>query len=126
MKKIKPFNGKTTCFICDVSDREDVRKKLELVKKEIGQIDNLINYSGIVSGKSFLENSGQEIGKNFFVNIVAIFGETRALFPEMVDKNCRHIITDASVSGIIITPRLIDYLSSKFADFGFDESVCSN
>lgn len=43
------------------------------VKKEVGDVDILVNNAGIVSGKSLLELTDEQIEKTFEVNVMAHF-----------------------------------------------------
>lgn len=41
----------------------------------------------------------------------------------MIARNAGHIVTMASVCGLAGSNRLVDYCASKFAAFGFNESL---
>ena len=43
------------------------------MKKEVGDVDILVNNAGIVSGKSLLELTDEQIEKTFEVNVMAHF-----------------------------------------------------
>ena len=41
----------------------------------------------------------------------------------MLEENSGHVVTIASMAGIVGVTKLVDYCSSKFAAVGFDESL---
>lgn len=110
-------------YRCDVSDREQIYQRAAEVKADLGPLDILINNAGIVSGRSFLELPDEKIEATFKVNTMALFWTTKAFLPEMIQRNTGHVVTIASASGLMGVARLADYASSKFAAFGFDESL---
>lgn len=115
--------AKAHAYPCDVSDNKAVYETAARVKDEAGPVDVLINNAGIVSGRSLLKCSDEQIEKTFAVNTLAHFWTTKAFLPDMVRRDRGHIVTIASAGGVIGTKRLVDYCSSKFAAFGFDEAL---
>jgi all-trans-retinol dehydrogenase (NAD+) len=93
------------------------------VLEEIGTIDILVNNAGIVSGKSFLEISDEQIIKTFQVNALAHFWTVRAFLPKMIENRNGFIVNIVSAAGMIGVYKQSDYGASKFAAFGFDESL---
>jgi len=76
-----------------------------------------------VSGKKLLENSNAMIKKTFEVNSIALAYTVKEFLPAMLEMNRGHIVTVASMAGVIATPGLADYSASKAAAIGFDESL---
>ncbi len=118
-------SGGYTCAVyhCDLSDRHQISAMATRALADHGHVDVLINNAGIVSGKTLLESSDEDIERTFAVNTLALFHMTRAFLPAMAAKGAGHIVTIASAGGIAGTARLVDYCSSKFAAIGFDESL---
>ncbi len=112
-----------TTFSCDITDRNEVYKKANEVKKQIGEVDILINNAGIVSGKPLLETTDQQIEATMRVNLLSLFWVTKAFLPNMVKKRYGQIVTIASAAGLIGVKGLVDYSASKFAAVGFSESI---
>jgi all-trans-retinol dehydrogenase (NAD+) len=114
---------------CDVSDREDVYAKAGALASQFGPVDVLVNNAGIVSkkgagdGPSFLNTSDDKIVKIIDINVLSLFWMCKAFLPSMIERNCGHIVTISSAAGIIGVNGLADYCVTKFAAFGFDESV---
>jgi all-trans-retinol dehydrogenase (NAD+) len=110
-------------MICDVSDRDDVYRQAKVLLGEMGPVYILINNAGVVSGSSVLEISDEKIIKSMKVNALAPFWTCKAFLPGMMEQNSGHIVNIASAAGIIGVMGLADYSASKFAVFGFDESL---
>lgn len=122
-EQIKTRGRQVAVYHCDVSDRTEVYRVAGMVKADFGKVDILINNAGIVSGKYFLECTDQQLEKSMNVNLLAHFWTVRAFLPEMVRAGSGHIVTISSAAGIVGASRLVDYCTSKFAAFGFDEAL---
>ncbi|CAG0918437.1 unnamed protein product, partial [Notodromas monacha] len=60
-------------FKVDLCKRDDVFRVAQLVQKEVGTVDILINNAGVVSGKSFLSTSDQQNILTMNVNAICHF-----------------------------------------------------
>jgi all-trans-retinol dehydrogenase (NAD+) len=116
-------------MICDVYDREDVYSKADKLVKEFGAVDILINNAGIVSkkeakdGLAFLGMGDDKIVKIMNINGLSLFWICKAFLPSIIERSSGHIVTISSAAGIIGVNGLMDYCVSKFAAFGFGESI---
>ncbi|MDR1176765.1 MAG: SDR family oxidoreductase [Treponema sp.] len=110
-------------YVCDVSRREEMYRSAEQLTKELGPVDILVNNAGIVSGKPLLEIPDEKIESTMAVNVLPLFWTVKAFLPSMLERNSGHIVTVSSAAGIIGVRGLSDYSASKFAAFGFNESL---
>lgn len=110
-------------FTCDLSNRHEIAATAKTTLAESGTIDILINNAGIVSGKNLLDLTDEEIERTFDVNVLALYWTVRAFLPAMQERDSGHIVTIASAASTAGAPKLTDYAASKFAAFGFDESL---
>jgi all-trans-retinol dehydrogenase (NAD+) len=110
-------------YTCDLTSRDKIAAVAARTLADGGPIDILVNNAGIVSGKTLLDISEQEIERTFQVNTLALFWTVRAFLPAMMERDSGHIVTVASAAGLAGTAKLTDYCSSKFAAVGFDESL---
>lgn len=122
-REIEKPGGSVTPYACDLSDRRAIYNTSEKVLKAHGKVDILINNAGIVTGKTLMDASDENILQTFNVNTLALFWTTRAFLPAMAKRDSGHIVTIASAGGLVGTSKLTDYCSSKFAAIGFDESL---
>jgi all-trans-retinol dehydrogenase (NAD+) len=110
-------------YACNVRDRAAVAAVAARTLVEQGAVDVLVNNAGVVSGKTLLDASDDDILRTFDVNTLALFWTTRAFLPAMIERGRGHVVTIASAAGIVGTSRLVDYCASKHAAVGFDESL---
>lgn len=83
----------------------------------------LINNAGIVSGKTTLELSDAMIEKTIQVNTISHLHTIREFLPGMIAGKRGHIVTIASMAGLVSTPGLSDYCASKYGAVAIDEAV---
>ena len=89
----KSFKG----YACDFSDREAVHAFANQVKKEIGQVDILINNAGTIMRAPAVEHSDEHWDKVIEVNLNAQFVLSREFGKEMVARGEGKIVFTASV-----------------------------
>ncbi|KAJ8336490.1 hypothetical protein SKAU_G00377100 [Synaphobranchus kaupii] len=110
-------------YLCDCSDKAEVYRVADQVKRDIGDVSILINNAGIVTGKKFMDAPDSLIEKTIEVNTMSHFWTCKAFLPAMMANNHGHLICIASSAGLIGVNGLADYCASKFAAVGFAESV---
>ncbi|CAJ1087284.1 epidermal retinol dehydrogenase 2-like isoform X2 [Xyrichtys novacula] len=110
-------------YTCDCSDKTEVYRVADQVKREVGDVTILVNNAGIVTGKKFMDAPDSLIEKTMEVNTMAHFWTYKAFLPAMVANNHGHLVSIASSAGLIGVNGLADYCASKFAAVGFAESV---
>lgn len=110
-------------YPCNLRDRAAIATTAAATLRDHGHVDVLVNNAGVVSGKTLLDASDDEVLRTFDVNTLALFWTTRAFLPTMLQRNSGHVVTIASAAGVVGTSRLVDYCASKHAAVGFDESL---
>lgn len=89
----------------------------------MGKVDILINNAGIVTCRTLLDLPDKAIENTYNVNILSHYWTVKAFLPEMMEQNKGHIVTVASVAGLIGTYACTDYSATKFACVGFHEAL---
>ncbi|XP_061110967.1 epidermal retinol dehydrogenase 2-like isoform X1 [Conger conger] len=110
-------------YLCDCSDKAEVYRVADQVKRDIGDVSILINNAGIVTGRRFMDAPDSLIEKTMGVNAMSHFWTVKAFLPAMMANNHGHLTCIASTAGLIGVNGLADYCASKFAAVGFTESV---
>ncbi|KAM8880567.1 retinol dehydrogenase 10-A [Synchiropus picturatus] len=123
VEEVPPFQPQVYTYVCDVGKRESVYSTAEKVRREVGEVDILINNAGVVSGHHLLECPDELIERTMVVNCHAHFWTTKAFLPKMLELNHGHIVTVASSLGLFSTAGVEDYCASKFGAIGFHESL---
>jgi 3-hydroxy acid dehydrogenase/malonic semialdehyde reductase len=103
-------------------DRLDVREREAVVRlgqelTEAGEVpDILVNNAGLASGlSSIYEGDFSDWDRMIDTNVKGLLNVTRAVLPEMVDRNTGHVINIGSVAGRVVYPKGNVYNASKFA-----------
>ena len=117
--EIEASGGTASVGIVNVADRAAVAA----AAKATGPIDVLINNAGIVTGSDLLDATDEAIIRTFEVNTLALYWTTRAFLPAMQERDRGVIVTIASAAGLVGVAKQTDYSASKFAAFGFTESL---
>ncbi len=116
--------GKVKAYVVDVSDNDAVTKAYEEVKKEFAWVDILINNAGIVTNnKTFDKQSAEEIIRMIDINTVAPMLVARAMLPDMLKRNCGHLVNVSSAAGTLSNPYMSVYTASKWGALGWSDSV---
>ncbi|KAE8298481.1 Retinol dehydrogenase 10-A [Larimichthys crocea] len=123
-KLVHENGGKAYTYTVDVTNREDVYRNADLVRKDLGRdITILVNNAGVVAGARMLDCPDLLMERTMKVNCHAHFWTVKAFLPQMKAQNHGHIVTIASVLGLFSTACVEDYCASKFAAVGFHESL---
>lgn len=99
--------------VCDVTNTKHVNDLKNKISEIYGRLDVLVNNAGIVIDKPFLETSDEEIDQVISTNLTGLMKLTRILGQIMVDQNRGKIINIGSYDGLVGTPRLVAYGTSK-------------
>ncbi|EPY76362.1 short-chain dehydrogenase/reductase family 16C member 6 [Camelus ferus] len=123
-RMVKEKEGvKAFAYTCDCSNRQEIYRVADQVKKEVGDVTILINNAGVVTGKLFLNTPDDMVERSFLVNALSHVWTYKAFLPAMMKANHGHLVCISSTAGIVGINGLSDYCASKFAAFGFAESL---
>jgi all-trans-retinol dehydrogenase (NAD+) len=115
---VKAINGTIFSYLVDITDKNLVYETASKVREEVGIVNILINNAGIVSGKDFLQIPDKNIIQTFNVNVISHFWLIKAFLPDMIERNSGHLVSIASIAGVVGVSGLTDYCASKFATMG--------
>jgi len=84
-----------------------------------------LSVSGVRSsvGKNITELTKKMIDSVFAVNAISHIYTVKEFLPNMIKNKNGHIVTISSAGGTVGVATSADYSASKFAAFGFDESL---
>ncbi|XP_015606795.1 short-chain dehydrogenase/reductase family 16C member 6 [Cephus cinctus] len=123
VREIRESGGKCWGYRCDLTNKEDIYEVAKAVKIEVGNVTLLINNAGYVCGRTLMDLPDKEIEKTFKVNILSHYWTTKSFLGDMKKENHGHIVTVASVAGLLGTYNCTDYSATKFAAIGYHESL---
>lgn len=107
----------------DIASKEQVETAVEMLKNELGPADILINNAGIATFGTVLEMDPAEWKGMIDTNVLGTYYVTRAVLPQLVEKNSGDIINISSTNGLNGAATSSAYSASKFAVIGFTESL---
>ncbi|WP_413998992.1 3-ketoacyl-ACP reductase [Flavobacterium sp. W1B] len=122
-KEVNAFGVKSLSLIADVSDINSVNQAVEKALTEFKTIDILINNAGIGAFGKFLELEPAVWERIIQVNLMGTYYVTRAVLPNMIERQTGDIINISSTAGLSGNAMTSAYSASKFAVLGLTESL---
>jgi len=110
----------------DVSEQADVERAIGQVLDTFGHVDVLVNNAGITGSAAATvchETPVEEWDRVFAVNVRGAFLCARATLPAMLDRGRGHVITVASIAGLVAFPGRCAYTASKGAALQLTRSL---
>ncbi|MEB3102107.1 SDR family NAD(P)-dependent oxidoreductase [Ferviditalea candida] len=108
---------------CDMKQISDLEALKRYVEEKFGRLDVLVNNAGIVIDRNFLELTDAEMDDIITTNLTGVMRCTRLLGEIMIRQGSGKIINIASMDGLIGTPRLVAYGTSKGGVIQFTRSL---
>jgi len=121
--ELKSSSVKISVSSADVSDLQSVNNATTHIKNELGSIDILINNAGIAKFGKFLDLDPAEWENQIKVNLLGVYYVTRAILPEMIQRQTGDIINISSTAGLKGSPMTSAYSASKFGVMGLTDSL---
>ncbi|MBB5917141.1 NAD(P)-dependent dehydrogenase (short-subunit alcohol dehydrogenase family) [Nocardia transvalensis] len=112
--------------VVDVSDPAAIAEAAAAVRREVGDIDVLVNNAGIVRGNGYFWETKDpaDIEKTVAINSLAPMYITREFLPAMVSRRSpARVLNIASSAALVANPRMSVYAGSKWAALGWSDSV---
>ncbi|KAG0223266.1 hypothetical protein BGW42_006001 [Actinomortierella wolfii] len=110
-------------YVCDVSDPKDIARVAKLIREDVGEPTIIVNNAGIVTGKSIMDLTEQDVRRTMDVNYFAHVWILKEFLPDLIKNDHGHIITISSVMGLMSAPKVADYCASKAAAKAFHDSL---
>ena len=121
--KIRSLRVKALAITADVADINSVNSAVEKALAEFDTIDILINNAGIAAFGKFLELEPTDWERIIQVNLMGTYYVTRAVLPNMIERQTGDIINISSTAGLSGNALTSAYSASKFAVLGLTESL---
>jgi NAD(P)-dependent dehydrogenase (short-subunit alcohol dehydrogenase family) len=121
-RRALPVDGAMS-VACDVRKKVDVVKVAEGAKERFGQIDILINNTGLGIGSKIVECSEEDWHLVLDTNLTGTFLMTQAVLPDMIARRSGYIINIASQAAKHGYANAGPYCASKFGIIGLSEAL---
>lgn len=122
-EELKQYDVKTAIAAANVADLESITAAVASIRGELGAIDILVNNAGISKFGGFMDLTPDEWTNIIDVNVKGVYYTTRAVLPEMIERNTGDIINISSTAGQKGAPITSAYTASKAAVIGLSESL---
>jgi 3-oxoacyl-[acyl-carrier protein] reductase len=120
---VNALGVKSLVLTADVADINSVNSAVEKALAEFKTIDILINSAGIAAFGKFLELEPAAWERIIQVNVMGTYYVTRAVLPNMIEKQAGDIINISSTAGLNGNALTSAYSASKFAVLGLTDSL---
>jgi len=111
---VAALGKETVGLVCDMGDPEQVNAMFDLVGKEHGPLDVLVNNAGIAMPGDFLDTTIEQFQRVIDVNLVGTFiALQRAARSMVVHKIKGSIINMSSINAVVAIPSIAAYCASK-------------
>ena len=122
-KEVNALGVKSYTVVADVADINSVNSAVEKALAEFKTIDILINNAGIAAFGKFLELEPSAWENIIKVNLMGTYYVTRAVLPNMIERQTGDIINISSTAGLNGNAMTSAYSASKFAVLGLTDSL---
>ena len=122
-KETNALGVKSLGISADVSDINSVNMAVEKAFAEFKTIDILINNAGIGAFGKFLDLEPSTWERIIQVNLMGTYYVTRAVIPNMIERQTGDIINISSTAGLNGNALTSAYSASKFALLGLTDSL---
>jgi 3-oxoacyl-[acyl-carrier protein] reductase len=119
---IREKGAKAEFFHVDVSNFQMVGEAVDMVVKEMGSVNNLVNNAGITVDKLLLRMKEEDWDRVIQVNLKSAFNCTRSVVRYMM-KTGGSIVNISSIAGVMGNAGQTNYAASKAGLIGFTKSV---
>lgn len=121
--ELEQYGVQISAAAANVADLDAVQSAVEHIQADLGAIDILINNAGTAKFGGFLDLSPEEWEEIIKVNLMGVYNVTRAVLPQMIERNAGDIVNVSSTAGQKGAPVTSAYSASKFAVLGLTESL---
>ncbi|NMC23814.1 MAG: oxidoreductase [Serratia sp.] len=115
--------GRSTGWILDVTDFDAIAPLADIVERETGPVDVLVNNAGYGHEGIMEESPLSEVLHQFDVNVFGAVAVIKAFLPVFRARRAGHILNVTSMGGFITMPGISYYCGSKFALQGISETL---
>jgi len=118
-QSLNPKPGRLFTQVCDISDRKRVEELVKQARKQMGQVEILINNAGALFRAR--EETAEGVEKTFAVNLLGPYLLSRLLLPKLRESRPARIVNVSSGAAFVSGPGLAAYTASKWAVWGLTD-----
>ena len=110
-------------YSCDVSDFDSCKACIDLIHKELGPVDVLVNNAGITRDMTFKKMTKGDWDAVIRTNLDSVFNMTKQVMDGMVERSWGRVINISSVNGQKGAFGQTNYAAAKAGMHGFTKAL---
>ena len=115
--------GKATAQEIDVTDYSAMEQLVLKTNARTGRLDYMVNNAGIAIGGNVIHYGIEDWNQIVDVNLHGVINGIQAVYQIMINQGFGHIVNVASIAGLIPSPGLVSYATTKHAVVGLSKSL---
>ena len=115
--------GRATAIALDVTDNDAVKGAVEGTAALHGRLDYIFNNAGVGFAGEVRDSTVEQWRQVLDVNLNGVIYGVLAAYPIMVKQGSGHIVNTASLSGLVVSPTMAPYSTSKHAVVGLSRAL---
>lgn len=123
VKEIESFGVQAAYKVFDITNYDAVAQAILELNNEFGKFDIVVNNAGIASFASILDMDVKTWTDIINTNLLGTYFVTKAVLPQLIEKNQGDIINVSSTSGLNGAATTSAYSASKFGVIGFSDAL---
>ncbi len=121
VKAIEATGRRGMGIIADVSDAEQVKDMIDQTIDKFGQVDVMMNNAGVGMGGEMRDMELKDWEWIVNINLWGPIYGVHYVLPHMIERGQGHIVNVASASGLVASPGLTAYTTTKYGIVGLSE-----
>ena len=122
-ENIRSSGGRATGAALDVTDPQAVEALVASTFEQHGRLDYIFNNAGVASVGEVQNTNLDEWNRMIDVNLRGVIHGVHAAYPRMVEQGFGHIVNTASAAGLVPTPTMTAYATTKHAVVGLSKGL---
>lgn len=120
---IQRMESRAHIIVANLALKEEIARVAKTALEQEDHIDILYNNAGVALLEEIKDTTTEDWEWLVDINMWAPIRLTQALLPHMIERGTGHIVTTASVAGLMGAPMLGAYSVTKFGMVGYSEAL---
>ncbi len=121
--EVKKMGREILSYQTDIKNFQQIKDMMQNIKKNLGNIDFLVNNAGIIRDKALAMMTEEDWNEVIQTNLTGVFNCCKAVIVDFMKQKKGNIVNITSISGIVGLPRQVNYSASKAGIIGFTKSL---
>lgn len=122
-QEIKALGSEVLVAKCDIRKLEDFQQVAQLIEKEWGGLDIIVNNAGVSSSTSLSDTTMENWDWMLDINLTGVMRGCKVFAPLLAKQKAGHIVNVASFAGIACAPGMVSYNVAKAGVIALSESI---